>query len=292
MTTSPRGVPLIDVHAHVGRLLHDLPPNRPEDLIATMDALGIELAAVLAVESPEELDYYVTTEQVLEACALYPDRLLPFCCIDPRRRYPERFDPDPIISEYVSRGCRGFGEVLAGVPVDDPGLQAIYAACGRFGLPVLLHTDHLICRDEPGLPRLERMLADFPETIFVGHAIRFWAEISADAEPEHFHISVYADGPVLPGGATDRLLSEYPNLYGDLSGGSGLNALTRDPEFGLDFLERHQDKLLFGTDILAPGQRPGIVEFMRTCAISEEARAKICYRTAQWLLGIEVKSVA
>ncbi len=285
-------MPLIDVHAHVGRLLHDLPANRPNDLIATMDALGIELAVVLAVESPEELDYYVTTEQVLEACALYPDRLLPFCSIDPRRRYPDRFDPEPLIAEYAARGCRGFGEVLAGVPIDDPGLQAIYAACGRFGLPVLLHTDHLICRDEPGLPGLERMLREFPETTFVGHAIRFWAEISADATPEQFHMGVYADGAVVPGGATDRLLTEYSNLYGDLSGGSGFNALTRDPDFGLDFLERHQDKLLFGTDILTPGQRPGIVELVRTCAIGEAAREKICHGNARRLLGIEVTSAA
>lgn len=287
--TNAGELPLVDVHTHVGRLLHNLPPNRPEDLVATMDALGIELAVVLAVESPEELDYYVTTEQVLDACALYPDRLLPFCSVDPRRRYPERFDPDSLIAEYAARGCWGFGEVLAGVPIDDPGLQAIYAACGRHGLPVLLHTDHLICRDEPGLPGLERMLREFPETTFVGHAIRFWAEISADATPEQFHISVYADGPVVLGGATDRLLTEYPNLYGDISGGSGLNALTRDPDFGLGFLERQQDKLLFGTDILTPGQRPGIVEFIRTCAISEEAREKICHRTARELLGIEVE---
>lgn len=291
MTAAPR-LRLIDVHTHVGRLLHDLPPNRPEDLIESMDALGIEMAAVLAVESPEELDFYVTTEQVLEACALYPDRLIPFCSVDPRRRYPERFDPEPIIAEYAARGCRGFGEVLAGVPVDDPGLRAIYAACGRLGLPVLLHSDHLICRDEPGLPGLERVLADFPETTFVGHAVRFWAEISADAAPEDFHISVYAGGAVVPGGATDRLLTEYPNLYGDISGGSGLNALTRDPRFALDFLERHQDKLLFGTDILAPGQRPAIVELIRTCEIGEEAREKICHRNARRLLRIEVRSPA
>lgn len=288
--TDGRELPLVDVHTHVGRLLHDLAPNRPEDLIETMDALGIEQAVVLAVESPEELDYYVTTEQVLEACALHSGRLIPFCSVDPRRRYPERFDPEPLIAEYAARGCRGFGEVLAGVPIDDPGLQAIYAACGRHCLPVLFHTDHLICRDEPGLPGLERMLGEFPETIFVGHAIRFWAEISADVKPEQFHISVYAGGPVVRGGTTDRLLTEYPNLYGDLSGGSGLNALTRDPEFGLDFLERQQDKLLLGTDILTPGQQPAIVEYLRTCAISEEAREKICHLTARGLLGIEVEA--
>ena len=49
-------------------------------------------------------------------------------------------------------------------------------------------------------------------------------------------------------GYTDRLLSDYPNMYGDLSAGSGLNALTRDEDFARDFLIRHRDRLLFGSD--------------------------------------------
>jgi uncharacterized protein len=50
----------------------------------------------------------------------------------------------------------------------------------------------------------------------------------------------------VPSGPTDRLVGHYPNLYGDLSAGSGYTALKRDPVFGLDFLECHQVKLLFG----------------------------------------------
>jgi len=46
---------------------------------------------------------------------------------------------------------------------------------------------------------------------------------------------------------TDRYLSDYPNLIGDLSA-SGLNALTRDPDHARVFLERHQDQLVFGSD--------------------------------------------
>lgn len=219
----------IDIHAHIGRLLHDLPPNGPDDLIATLDREGIARAAVMAVENPEEVDYYVTTEEVLAACARYPNRLIPFCGLDPRHRYPGRFDPRPILVEYAARGCRGFGEVLAGVPLDHPGLRAIYAVCGELGLPVLFHADHLICSDEPGAPRLERMLRQFPDTIFIGHATRFWAELSADATVERLTDNPYPSGPVTPVGVTDRLLGDYPNLYGDLSAGSGYNALTRDP---------------------------------------------------------------
>lgn len=277
---------LIDVHTHIGRLLHDLPANTPEDLLATMDRHGIARACVMAVESPEELDYYVPTVEVLAACAQHPDRLIPFCSLDPRHRYPETFEPFPILEEYVAMGCKGFGEVLAGVPIDHPGLQKIYAACGQLGLPVLFHTDHLICSDAPGLPGLERMLRSYQDTVFIGHAIRFWAEVSSGATPEQFHIDVYAAGPVTPGGATDRLLSDYPNLYGDLSARSGLNALTRDPAFGIDFLERHQDKLLFGTDVLKPGQDLPLVQFLREAPVSDSAREKIGHLNAERLLGL------
>jgi predicted TIM-barrel fold metal-dependent hydrolase len=37
-------------------------------------------------------------------------------------------------------------------------------------------------------------------------------------------------------------------MFGDLSANSGHNALSRDPEFTADFLSRHQDKLMFGSD--------------------------------------------
>jgi predicted TIM-barrel fold metal-dependent hydrolase len=37
-------------------------------------------------------------------------------------------------------------------------------------------------------------------------------------------------------------------MYGDLSAGSGLNAFLRDEGHARDFLKRHQDKLLFGSD--------------------------------------------
>jgi predicted TIM-barrel fold metal-dependent hydrolase len=59
---------------------------------------------------------------------------------------------------------------------------------------------------------------------------------------------MYPKGPVTPGGLTDRYLSDYPNMYGDLSAGSGLNALTRDEAFARDFIRRHQRKLLYGSD--------------------------------------------
>ena len=47
-------------------------------------------------------------------------------------------------------------------------------------------------------------------------------------------------------------MRKYPNLCGDMSAGSGCNAVTRDPAFGYAFLEEFQDRLYFGTDICSP----------------------------------------
>jgi len=43
-------------------------------------------------------------------------------------------------------------------------------------------------------------------------------------------------------------MADYPNLYADLSAGSGYNALTRDEEFTIGFLERNSKQILFGSD--------------------------------------------
>ena len=88
-----------------------------------------------------------------------------------------------------------------------------------------------------------------------------------------------------------ELLDRYPNLYGDLSANSGYNALHRDSEFGYRFLERYQDRLLFGTDLLRPGQPTPIVGYLRDAVreghISQETFDKITYRNAVRLLRLD-----
>ncbi len=83
---------------------------------------------------------------------------------------------------------------------------------------------------------------------FIGHAQTWWGNIDA----KHDQKVMYPKGPVTPGGLTDRYLSDYPNMYGDLSAGSGKNAFDRDPEHAAAFLLRHQDKLMLGTDCSDP----------------------------------------
>ncbi len=239
---------LIDTHMHIGQLYVGEPPLTPDYLIAFMDRNGIERSILLPIESPEEAHFYVTTEEVLEACEQYPDRFVPACNVDPRIGSGDNTAIiEARLGEYRGRGCVAYGEAMTGFWIDDRRLQRVYAACGELGMPVIYHIDRARNRDEVGFPRLERMLKQFPHTVFVGHAQHFWAEISGDTKIDQF--SGYPSGPVAPGGAIIRLFDTYPNLFADISAGSGYNALTRTPEFGYEFVERFRDRLFFGTDL-------------------------------------------
>ena len=88
---------------------------------------------------------------------------------------------------------------------------------------------------------------------FIGHAQTWWGNIDRN----HQQSEMYPKTPVTPGGITDRLLSDYPNMFGDMSAGSGLNSMLRDEEQARGFLKRHQDKLLFGSDCSDRNARGG-----------------------------------
>ena len=51
---------MIDIHTHIGKLFKE--ELKPSQLLKFMDRNGIEKAAVLPIENPEEPFYYVTTK--------------------------------------------------------------------------------------------------------------------------------------------------------------------------------------------------------------------------------------
>jgi len=283
---------LIDVHAHIGRIF----PDRRRfldatDLLLKMDSWKIDKSLVHCLSEHPEATYQESdTEDVISACSKFPERLVPFCLIDPRfgRNSPE-MDFSYLLKEYVDRGCKGMGEMLPKMEFDDPRCLNLFRQAGQFGLPVTFDMQDSAegygLRDDPGLPKLARALRACPETVFVGHGPTFWAEISGQVSLEERN--AYPKGKVVEGGAVPRLMRRYPNLWADLSAGSGYNAVTRDLDFGLSFLETFQDRLMFGTDschrITETPVCP-IVEFMREIGekgtISEEAWDKIAWRNA------------
>jgi predicted TIM-barrel fold metal-dependent hydrolase len=274
---------LIDAHTHIGQIRqYDLPVT-PERLIEYMDTHGVDRALLFPLESPEASAYYVTTREVLAAAARFPDRLVPFCSIDPRSHpYYDESRFEDAIEEYVELGARGFGELKCGLPVDDERMQTIYRICAQMDLPILMHIDDQCCTDDPGLPGLERMLQRYQGADFILHAPGWWVHISGDVGAGD--LGRYPDGAVTPGGQCDELLSKYDNLYADFSMSSGFNALTRDEEYGEAFMRRHHESLIFGSDYLSPGQSVMQFGFFAEFDLGTEAWENICHRNIESLL--------
>ena len=223
------GTEVFDLHFHLR--------PQPAANFAHLDGAGITAANLLTRGE--------VAEQVRTLQQAAPQRFTWFNSIDVSSP-----DAAAALTRAVQQGAAGFGEMKFHVAADGPELRRIYALAAELRVPILLHFQEVDHFEGEGkwssgyAQAFERVLKNFPDTTFIGHADAFWANVSAGYHNE----AAYPGGPIKRGGLTDRLLADYPNLYGDLSANSGNNALSRDPSFTVDFLERHQDKLMFGSD--------------------------------------------
>lgn len=289
---------LIDIHCHTSytRGLTRANGTRyplPGELIEMLDGAGIDKAVVLSGVSPEKRYTFVTPQEVMRICKEHPDRLIPFCSIDPRMlTNSTEADFLPMLESFRAAGFKGVGEYVPNLPLDDPLNMNLFKQVEEVGFPLTFHIAPVIgrtygCYDEIGLPRLERVLKACPNLILLGHSPPFWSEISRDVTEESR--SGYPEGEVTSGRVVE-LMRTYPNLHGDLSANSGYNAVSRDAEFGYRFMEEFQDRLYFATDIAnIPQELPIVAYFEKLKAdacISDEAYEKITWRNAVRLLGL------
>lgn len=275
----------VDVHTHIGRVWALNKELTVDGLLSWMDEHEVAQAVVLPLVSPESSSYPIASEYVLTHTAGHRDRLIPFCSIDPRTSYGGKQGIKAMLARYLDAGVKGFGEHKPGIAINHPLNMALYEAISEAKLPILFHVDNERNMDAPGLPGLEAVLKAFPRTVFIGHAPGWWASISGDATQAD--LGGYPKTKVIAGGAIDRLMEAYPNLYGDLSAGSGANALSRDLDFARQFLVRRSDRILFGTDYLQPGQPvPQFELFNKTLDLPEAVRSSIYRDNARRILKI------
>ncbi|MFP4525831.1 MAG: amidohydrolase family protein [Bacteroidales bacterium] len=124
---------------------------------------------------------------------------------------------------------------------------------------------------------LEKMLVSYPNQIFIAHGPHFWNNISANIKTRNR----YSKGRIRKFGVIDRLLEEYPNLYCDISGGSGFNALSRDFDGAAYFLNKHHQKILFGTDNYSGLQHEKLLSSIN---LPLEKKKNIYYKNAEKIL--------
>jgi predicted TIM-barrel fold metal-dependent hydrolase len=257
-TTASSDEAIIDIHQHChyggkrDAQWHQIGPARTdEQLIAHQRSMGVARTLLLPAGRPvirasthqgfsNGLEGTCTGNAACAGLAETHRELFWFAS----NEVPDLEDARATIEAYLKKGAVAIAEQKFGVECDSPQMQDLYRLAADYRVPILMHWQYGTYNY--GYDRFGRMLEKFPKTTFVGHAQTFWAHIDRNYQDDVKNL--YPTGKVTPGGLTDRYLTDHPNFIGDLSAGSGNNALMRDPEHTRAFLSHHQDQLVFGSD--------------------------------------------
>ena len=243
----------IDLHLHLTPFqipkLGKMNLTSGTNMIPHLEELGIEKGVLMS--SAEKGLPFGTNKANKAICDKHPDRYAWMCALKPEK-------PETVyerLAMYKAQGAIGVGELTTNRKLNDPFLQALFAAAQELEMPVLMHMSpeegySYGVVDDPGLPLLEEILQKYPNLKVLGHSQTFWIEMSGDAPTTKEARNQWGDGPVVAGGRVPELFAKYPNLYGDLSANSGSRAIMRDEAFGLNFLETYADRLFFATDMV------------------------------------------
>lgn len=235
---------IIDIHQHV-----NFHARGNEALVKHQETMGVALSVLLPAGSVTQgasthlgksnglAARIFGTEASARLAAEHPDRFVYFA-----NEVPDLDSAQAELEKWLKKDARGIGEQKFALDCDAAPLRKIYEVARAFSVPVLLHFEEGAYN--MAFERFHKVLEAFPGVNFIGHGPSWWGYISADHDPK----VMYPKGPVKPGGLMDKYLADYPNMWGDLSAGSGLNAMTRDEEHAAAFLTRHAGKLCLGTD--------------------------------------------
>jgi predicted TIM-barrel fold metal-dependent hydrolase len=222
------GGPVLDTHLHLR--------SDPDACFTHIQGCGVT-NAVLLTRAPDEDKAKLEMEK-------RPGHFVRSVSLDPAQP-----DATAEFKKAISGGAVSIGELKYHLALDSPEMRRVYDIAAEMRVPVMMHIQNFphFKGELPyntGYDHFDKILQAYPRTNFLGHGDLFWANISADVPTDRG----YPSGPIKSGGLTDRWLSDFPNLYADMSANSGNNALSRDPDFSREFILRHQSKLIFGSD--------------------------------------------
>jgi predicted TIM-barrel fold metal-dependent hydrolase len=279
-------VPAVDVHNHLGRWLTEdgswMTPDVGE-LLELMDRVGVVAIVNLDGRWGTDLDDNVTRYD-----AAHPDRYLTFCHLDWTRLQGDH-PTETLVADLrraKDQGAKGLkvwkdlGLAVtdaAGVRVlpDDPRLTEVFIAAGELGLPVLVHTADPIAFWAPLDRHNERIdeLQEMPSWWFGGpehpsfdRLMTALADVVRRAPGTTFigaHVGCAAEDLDRVG----ALMDECANFHVDLGG--RLGELGRQPRRFARLVERHPDRVLFGTDAF-PVDEASLLTYARFLETDDE----------------------
>ena len=260
--------PVIDIHSHQPT------PISEEQFATVVQGMDANNLRVLVNASGAQGDRLVRAVAALKA-SRFTNRMVQFTDIDFRNVGPG-WSAKAVaqLEADVKAGALGVGEISKAfglrirkadgtrLTIDDPELDPVWAACGRLGVPVLIHTaepqeffepidfqnerwlELALYRDRryPAgeFPRFEelmternRMFKKHPKTTFIAAHFAYHASDLARMA---------------------TLFDEYPNVHTEV--GAILAELGRQPRAARAFFIKYQDRIIFGKDSFQPDEFP------------------------------------
>jgi predicted TIM-barrel fold metal-dependent hydrolase len=254
--------PVIDVHNHLGGGKAILTPERVARYLAEMDAAGVQTVVNLDGGWDRRL------EETLDALDRpHTGRFLTFALINfdgidepgwterERKRLEAGFKAGAKglkIHKTLGLGHRYKDGRL--VPVDDSKIDDLWALCGRYDRPVMIHTADPGAFFTPLDAKNERWheLNDHPNWLFHGKDFPSRAELHAQRlrvigrHPRTTFICAHMANDAEDLATVASWLDRYPNMYVDID--ARISELGRQPYSARRFLIKYQDRVMFGTD--------------------------------------------
>jgi len=181
-------------------------------------------------------------EYLAEASSVYPDQFSFFCAID-----PDSSERENILATCIEDGAIGV-KFYVGYSyahtfnVDDPDLQDFYEKLVENDMPLMLPINTYLYQAE-----LENLLLTQPDlNVICSH----FCLASKDLD------------------RLDLMMSSYDNLYIDTSFGyldyfiDGMLTITANHDDYAAFFKEHQDRILFGTDVVVTSYEDKSVEWL------------------------------
>ncbi|MFL6447135.1 MAG: amidohydrolase family protein [Bryobacteraceae bacterium] len=266
--------PVIDFHTHLtwdNGLDHGGQPQvlaSADDLLPTMDAVDVRTMVNLTGGHGDFLRQALTSHQ-----HAHPDRFIVFT--EPawgrvnEPNYPR--DQADTVEAAVRAGARGLKilktlglflrqEITAGplIPVDDPRFDLMWDAAGKLGIPVAIHTSDPRAFFQPIDRFNERWdeLQAHPDWSFYGPGFPSNGELQEarrrvmTRHPGTNFVCLHVADPE-DLSYVSECMEAHPNMFVDIA--ARISELGRQPRAARKFIDRYQDRVVFGTDAVPGG---------------------------------------
>ena len=265
--------PVIDVHSHAAMSNINTAAD-VADWVRTMDETGIETSVVFTEATGAEFDRL--SDLFLRA---HPRRFQVYCGVDVSNidspDYPERAARE--LARCYSKGARGVGELTdkgwglqasekSALPrnkrlrLDDPRLDLFWKKCAELQIPANIHiADHPSCWQPLGAK--QERTPDFQNFNLYGKDVPSYEELLATRDrvlarhPTVKFIFCHLSNQGNDTATLAKVLDRYPNFYLDMAARD--YEIGRQPRTARAFLDRYQDRIMFGTDM---GREKGMYE--------------------------------